>query len=146
MAHEPPPVRDWLILVGRHAASMAEFKSLFDAGDKRALPHALCECVCSYPEKPVPEWARQELAKAMYAVTMAQAASWDDVFGKPHEGHKVPALRTQRALQYKIKKRVLELRRQRPKPEDILRVVAGENGISRATCKRIFESSGKRLT
>ena len=51
--------------------------------------------------------------RGMYAVTMAQAASWDDVFGRPHEGHKIPALRTQRALQYKVKKRVLELRRQR---------------------------------
>jgi hypothetical protein len=142
--------------LARHAARMAEFASQFYAGDKRALPHALCECVCSYPEKPAPEWARQELAKAMYAVTMARAASWDDVLGKPHsswvdvsgkthKGHQVEALRLERALSYWVVKRVLELRRQKPKPKDIFQKVAdtAKPRISRAACKRYFERGRK---
>jgi hypothetical protein len=156
MARKPRPARDWLIPVGRHAARMAEFKSLFDAGDKRALPHALCECVCSYPQKPVPEWVRQEFAKAMYAITMARAASWDDVFGKPHsawtdvsgkthKGHQVEALRQERALSYWVVKRVHELRRQKPKPKEIFQKVANEAKprISREACKRYFERERK---
>ena len=128
-----------------HAARMAEFKRQFDAGDKRALPHALCECTCSYPAKRVPKWLRQEFAKAMYAVTMAKAASWDDVLGKPHKGRQVEALRNERALSYWVVKRVLELRRQKPRPKDIFQKVADEAKprISRATCKRYFERERK---
>jgi hypothetical protein len=87
----------------------------------------------------------------MYAVTMAKAASWDDVFGKPHKGprkgRQVEALRRERALSYWVAKRVLELRRQRPKPKNIFQKVADESKpkISRATCKRYFERERKTL-
>jgi hypothetical protein len=91
----------------------------------------------------VPEWATLGLAKALYAIAMAQATSWDDVFGNPHKGRKVAQLQKERALRYKVAKRVLDLRQRNPKPRNIYQVVAAEFKISCATCKRYFEREMK---
>jgi hypothetical protein len=70
---------------------------------------------------------------------MAEAASWDDVLGKPHKKRKLEQLQKECRLRYQVAKRVIELRRQKPKPRDIFQIVADENGISRAVCKRYFD-------
>jgi hypothetical protein len=66
-----------------HAAEMVALEKEFHSGRKRAVLDALVVCVCAIPAKPVPRWAAQALAKAVYDVTSAHVASWDDVFGNP---------------------------------------------------------------
>lgn len=126
-----------------HDAEMAAFKVQFDGGKKAAFLYALDVCLSARPQKPVPEWAVTALAKALYVIAMAKAASWDDVLGKPHEYGKLAQLQKECRLRYKVAKRVLELRRQKPKPRDIFQIVAKENTISRGVCKRYFDHEMK---
>lgn len=128
-----------------HDARMAALKLQFDRGQKSACLYALDMCLSSRPQKPVHEWAVLGLAKALYDIAMVKAVSWDDVFGKPHKKRKKAQLQKERALSYKVAKRVLELRQRRPKPANIRGKVAGEFKISRAACKRYFESDRKWL-
>jgi hypothetical protein len=130
----------------RHDARMADFERQFIKGTKRAVLHAIDECISSRPQKPVPDWASREFGKALYDIAMANEKSLDDVFGRPHKGRKISQVRKQRALRYKVTKRVLELRRQRPRPKpcDIFQVVADENKISRPVCKRVFDAEMKQ--
>jgi hypothetical protein len=122
-----------------HAAEMAYLERQFKGGRKRAVLDVLLICVCSVPQKPVPVWANRALAKAIHDVAMAKAASWDQVFGKPHPRRKIPQLRKQRAIQWKVFERVMELRRKKPKPRDIFQIVADEFKIGRDAAKRHFE-------
>ena len=122
-----------------HAAEMAALERQFRSGKERAVLDALLVCACSCPSKPVPRWASRAFAKAIHDVAMAKAASWDDVFGAPHPGRKIPQLRKQRAIQWKVFERVSALRRRKPKPRDILQVVADEFKIGRHDAKRYFE-------
>jgi hypothetical protein len=66
-----------------HAAEMVALEKQFHSGRKRAVLDALLVCVCAIPAKPVPRWVAQAFAKAVYEVTSAHVASWDDVFGEP---------------------------------------------------------------
>ena len=129
-----------------HDAEMAAFERQYKAGDKRVILHALAQCICSFPSKPVPPWARHVLAAAMYEITMAKVKSWDQVFDKPHKGRKIDQLRQQRQLRSLVTKRVLDLRRQKPKPKDINQTVADEFGIGVPTVKRYFEAERKRFS
>lgn len=123
-----------------HAAEMLKLERLFRGGKQRAALDAIYVCVCSVPQKPVPNWARQALARAMFDITMAKASSWDDVFGRPlRRGAKVVSIQKQRALQWKILARVEALRKQKPKPRNILQIVADEFKVSYGTCKRYSE-------
>ena len=113
-----------------HDAEMAAFKLLFDGGKKHAFLHVLDVCLSSRPQKPVPQWAVEALANAVYDIATAKASSWDDVFGKPHKKRKMVQLRKERdGLGYRVAKRVIELRREKPKPRNIFKIVADENGI-----------------
>lgn len=123
-----------------HDAKMAELKRAFDGGRKRAWLDAIYVCICSSPEKPVPEWAKSALRQALFDVMSVKATSWDDVLGKPHSGRKLAQIRRQRSKQWPVFWRVCELREVRPKPLDPLQVAADEFGISRATAKRLVES------
>jgi hypothetical protein len=126
-----------------HAAEMVDLGRQFRSGKKHAVLYALLVCACSYPQqKPVPRWAQRAFGKAMHDVFMVRATSWDDVFGKPHSKRKIAQIRQKRALQWKIVCRVIELRRQKPKPKpaDIFRKVADEERIGRPTVKRYFDS------
>lgn len=129
-----------------HDIEMAALKLQFDDGQKAAPLCALDVCLSSRPQKPVPQWAIEALGKALYDVTMAKAASWDDVFGKPHKKRKRAQLQTEYRLRSHVAKRVMELRRQKPKPKDIFQKVADHFKIGRPTCKRYFEREMKRLS
>jgi hypothetical protein len=121
-----------------HAAEMAALEREFSAGRKRAVLDALLVCNCSLPQKPVPQWAARAYAKIMHDVLTARATSWDDGFGKPHPKRKIEQIRQERALRSKVFRRVMQLRRQKPKPEDIFAKVATEMKIGRPTVKRYF--------
>jgi hypothetical protein len=125
------------------AAEMTDLERQFRSGKKHAVLYALLVCACSYPQKPVPQWAQRAFGKAMHDVFMVRATSWDDVFGKPHPKRKIAQIRQKRALQWKIFCRVIELRRRKPKPKDIFRKVADEERIGRPTVKRYFDSEAK---
>lgn len=123
-----------------HASEMAKLERLFRAGKERAALDAIYVCVCSRPQKPVPDWAQSALARAMYDITMVNVSSWDDVFGRPlRRGAKVVSIQKQRALQWRLLARVEELRRRKPKPRNILQIVADEFKVSYATAKRYSE-------
>lgn len=128
-----------------HAAEMAAMHRQFKSGKKRKVLDALYLCVCSLPEKPVPDWAKLEFSKAMHDVAMAKAVSWDDVFGEPHRSRKIQQIRKQRALEWKVFDRVRELRSQRPKPKKINDTVAEEFKIDPRQVKRWFEDVQKRV-
>ena len=115
------------------------FKVQFDGGKKAAFLYALDVCLSARPQKPIPQWAVTALGQALYVIAMAKAASWDDVLGKPHKKRKLAQLQKEYRLRYQVAKRVIELRRQRPKPRNIFQKVADENRISRQTCKRYFD-------
>lgn len=129
-----------------HDAEMAAFELQFDGGQKHAFLHVLDVCLSSRPQKPVPQWAVEALAKALHDIAMAKAVSWDEVLGKPHKKRKIAQLRNELGLRYQVTKRVIELRRQKPKPQDIFQKVADHFKIGRATCKRYFDSEMKWLS
>ena len=94
-----------------HAERMADFEKQFRAGTKLAVLHALCEYVCSHPEKPVPDWVKDEFAKALYEVTSARVASFDDVFGKTlPKGKHLRARRSRLELREKVWRECMERR------------------------------------
>jgi hypothetical protein len=126
-----------------HTAEMAALERRFKTGDKLALVDALFVCICSHPRKEVPQWAERALARARHDVFMARAISWDDVFGKPHAKRKIPQLRQERALRWKVFCRVMQLRHQKPKPKNIFQEVAVEMKLERPTVKRYFERERK---
>jgi len=70
----------------KHDSHMADLHRQHGDGDKSAAIRAVFACVCSFPAKPVPRWARDAFARACYDVHQANVGSWDDVFGKP-KGH-----------------------------------------------------------
>ena len=118
---------------------MAALERQFRSGKKRAVLDAVFVCVCAYPQKPLPTWANRAFAKAIFDVTMAKAASWDDVFGVPHPRRKILQIQKQRAIQWNVFKRVEMLRAKKPKPARIYQIVADEFKIGPATAKRYFE-------
>lgn len=129
-----------------HAAEMAALEQEFRRGRKRALIDAIYVCLCAHPEKPVPTWAKRELLNALRDIAMAKATSWDDVFGAPHHGRKIKRERKRREIQEPLRKRVLALRRRRPKPRAIFSIVAGEFKISQRAAKRWFERAQSNWT
>lgn len=71
-----------------HAADMEKLHERHKAGNKRAVLDALFVCLCSYPAKEVPGWARDAFRHAYGEVYAARARHWDDVFGDPWpKGH-----------------------------------------------------------
>ena len=97
-----------------HANEMADLEQQFNNGCKRAVLDVLLVCVCAFPEKPVPDWAKRAFAKGMHDVTTARANCWDDVFGIPHPRRKIEQIRKEAAIRSKLFSRVCQLRRQRP--------------------------------
>ena len=126
-----------------HAAEMVDLGRQFRSGKKHAVLYALLVCACSHPQKPAPRCTQRAFGKAMHDVFMMRATSWDDVFGKPHPKRKIAQSRQKRARQWKIVRRVLELRLRKPKPKDIFQKVADEEQIGRSTVKRYFDSEAK---
>ncbi len=62
-----------------------ELKQLYEAcraGDSAAVIEALY--LCSLNSLPIPRWCEFEFLAAYRKVRQYKAASWDDVFGKPH--------------------------------------------------------------
>lgn len=118
-----------------HAAELAELERLFRGGRRRAALDAIYICICSRPQKPVPQWASQALAMGLHEIAMAKAGSWDDVFGKPHHGRKLSLIRKSRPLHWPVFARVEQLKRQKPKPRHIYSVVAGEFKIEVSSVK-----------
>jgi hypothetical protein len=79
----------------------------YEAGDKAALLLMIRHCFMLH--WPVPEWAARAFADACSYVEMGGAASWDEVFGRPH-----PPGKHKRSLQlenrkYGIHRRVREI-------------------------------------
>jgi len=105
----------------------------YQGGDKAALflmiRHCFMQCW------PVPEWAQRAFIDACSYVEMGGAASWDEVFGRPH-----PQGKHKRSVQlenrkYGVHKRVREIVEKEGTPIDakLFERVGRETGLGGAT-------------
>ena len=71
--------------------------------------------------------------------------SWDEVFGEPHPGRKLPLLRKWKQKRWAVYFKIDALRAQKPKPKDIFALVAEEFETTPGTAKRWFDECRAEL-
>ena len=107
------------------------------AGDPMALFTAIF--ICATHKLPLPDWAVAAFVSGYQKVSGYDAASWDEVFGRPHpKGRKLWATKQESKKMFLVWKRVEELRQQDGRiGEKAWRTVCDEFGIELTLCKRI---------
>ena len=130
-----------------HKADMQELERRHMAGDKRAVLDAIFVCICSWPQKPIPDWTRLAFHDAYGKVFGAQVGSWDDVFGKP-KGH-LARRRRRMQLRYPVWRRARDLLHIKAHKRDdaLWTVLRREFGIGERQAKEMFyemENAGGR--
>jgi hypothetical protein len=111
-------------------------RECYVAGDKTALARVLL--YASMFLCPIPEWAAEEFKAAYERIERGDAASWDDVFGRPHPAKKHLFSVQLNHRKYEIWSTVRYLRKQGKSLGEAIKFVANTACISEGTIRRLY--------
>jgi hypothetical protein len=123
----------------------------YKLGDKRAIMVELSLCLSM--DRPLPEWLRWALLRAIIKATLSDIDSWDDVLGppcvtdtgRPARGKMRINMRKKQHLAIDIYQRVEQLKAEgNAVDRKLFEKVAAEMGIGRALLERLYYDN--RLT
>jgi len=114
-------------------------------GDDSAIMHELTWCLTK--KKPIPEWLRIALLRAIKRAVLCEIDSWDEVLGPPvvtetlhpARGKTRLAMKRKQNLIFPICERIEQLTAEgKPVDRRLFEQVAAEFGIGRAHVERLF--------
>ena len=112
----------------------------FESGDTVALLEAIYNCAMH--DLTMPEWVQRAYIDRYRQIIHFEAASWDEVFGKPHrKGLRLADARRRRELRTPIFLRIREIRRAEPDTaigDGLFERVAEEFGIGKTLVNELW--------
>jgi hypothetical protein len=136
------PLYQWSAL-----RDLDRLKARFESGDGFSLLQAMRKC--ANHDLVMPPWVAENYIRRFDRVLNCEAASWDEVFGKPYPGKHISGLRERRALRFAVYFRVREIKDQDPKrtaiDERLFERVGGEFSIGKTRCGELYYEAERRV-